>query len=78
MVLVLRKTSTLGNLNLEGGAVIDDIKIQDNVISSLSDSSDILYLDPYPDGLSNEGLLLLKVVFKLMVQQHQLTQLPPL
>jgi len=49
-----------GNLNLEGGAVIDDIKIQDNVISSLSDSSDILYLDPYPDGLSNEGTVIIK------------------
>ena len=49
-----------GNLNLEGGAVIDDIKIQDNVISSLSDSSDTLYLDPYPDGLSNEGTVIIK------------------
>ena len=49
-----------GNLNLEGGAVIDDIKIQDNIISSLSDSSDILYLDPYPDGLSNEGTVIIK------------------
>jgi len=49
-----------GNLNLEGGAVIDDIKIQDNIISSLSDSSDTLYLDPYPDGLSNEGTVIIK------------------
>jgi len=49
-----------GNLNLEGGAVIDDIKIQDNVISSLSDSSDTLYLDPFPDGLSNEGTVIIK------------------
>lgn len=49
-----------GNLNLEGGAVIDDIKIQDNVISSLSASSDTLFLDPYPDGLSNEGTVIIK------------------
>ena len=49
-----------GNLTIEGGSVIDDIKIQDNVISSLSDSSDTLYLDPYPDGLSNEGTVIIK------------------
>ena len=49
-----------GNINVTGGSVIDDIKIQDNVISSLSDSSDILYLDPYPDGLSNEGTVIIK------------------
>ena len=49
-----------GNLTIEGGSVIDDIKIQDNVISSLSGSSDTLYLDPYPDGLSNEGTVIIK------------------
>ena len=49
-----------GNINVTGGSVIDDIKIQDNVISSLSGSSDTLYLDPYPDGLSNEGTVIIK------------------
>ena len=49
-----------GNINVTGGSVIDDIKIEDNVISSLSDSSDTLYLDPYPDGLSNEGTVIIK------------------
>lgn len=49
-----------GNLILEGSAAIDDIKIQDNVISSLSGSSNTLYLDPYPDGLSNEGTVIIK------------------
>jgi|TARA_Y100000015_G_scaffold42801_1_gene51033 hypothetical protein len=49
-----------GSLNLEGAAIIDSIKIQDNIISSLSGSSNILYLDPHPDGLSSEGTVIIK------------------
>jgi hypothetical protein len=47
-----------GNLNLSGAATFDNIKIENNVISSVSNN--VLYLDPYPDGLSNEGTVVVK------------------
>jgi len=47
-----------GNINVGGNAVFDNIKLEDNVISTISD--DVLYLDPYPDGLSNEGTVIIK------------------
>ena len=47
-----------GNLNVGGNAVFDNIKLEDNVISTISD--DVLYIDPYPDGLSNEGTVIIK------------------
>lgn len=47
-----------GNLNLSGAATFDNIKIEDNIISTISDN--VLYLDPYPDGLSNEGTVIVK------------------
>ena len=37
-----------------------DIRIEDNIISTVSGSGDIMYLDPYPDGLSNEGTVIVK------------------
>ena len=48
-----------GTINVEGASIIDNVKIENNVISTI-DSSDILYLDPYPDGLSNEGTVIIK------------------
>ena len=48
-----------GTINVEGVSVIDNVKIENNIISTI-DSSDILYLDPYPDGLSNEGTVIIK------------------
>ena len=47
-----------GNINVGGNAVFDNIKLEDNVISTIS--NDVLYLDPYPDGLSNEGTVIIK------------------
>ena len=47
-----------GSLNVGGYAVFDNIKLEDNVISTTSD--DVLYIDPYPDGLSNEGTVIIK------------------
>ena len=47
-----------GNINVGGSATFDNIKLEDNVISTVSD--DILYIDPYPDGLSNEGTVIIK------------------
>ena len=40
-------------------ATIDNIKLEDNVISTLPGTTE-LYLDPYPDGLSNEGTVIIK------------------
>jgi len=47
-----------GTLNVAGNAVFDNIKLEDNVISTIS--NDTLYIDPYPDGLSNEGTVVIK------------------
>ena len=41
-------------------ALFDQVKIEDNVISTMSGGTDTLYLDPYPDGLSNEGTVIVK------------------
>jgi len=49
-----------GNINIGGFITIDSIKIEDNVISTLPGSGDTLYIDPYPDGLSNEGTVIIK------------------
>ena len=49
-----------GGLNVTGHSVFDQVKIADNIISTLPGGTDILYLDPYPDGLSNEGTVIVK------------------
>jgi len=49
-----------GDLNVSGSAIFDSVKIEDNVISTLSGSGDTLYIDPYPDGLSNDGTVVIK------------------
>lgn len=47
-----------GSISVTGHSTIDQIKIKDNVISTISGNE--LYLDPYPDGLSNEGTVIVK------------------
>ena len=49
-----------GSINVSGSSIFDSVKIEDNVISTLSGSTDTLYIDPYPDGLSNEGTVVIK------------------
>ena len=49
-----------GGLTVDGHSIFDQVKIADNVISTLSGGTDILYIDPYPDGLSNEGTVVVK------------------
>ena len=55
-----------GNINQTGGvftaldARIGSVSIASNVISSRSGSGSQLYIDPYPDGLSNEGDVIIK------------------
>ena len=47
-------------LVLSGDATLDKIKINDNVISSISGSDNKIFIDPFPDGLSNEGDVIIK------------------
>ena len=42
------------------GIVVDSIGISSNVIRSREGSGNKLYIDPYPDGLSNEGQVIIK------------------
>ena len=49
-----------GGITADGHSIFDQIKIADNIISTLSGGTDIMYLDPYPDGLSNEGTVIVK------------------
>jgi hypothetical protein len=44
----------------EGGAVIDNIGISSNVISTKPGAGNQLFIDPYPDGRSNEGTVIIK------------------
>ena len=43
-----------------GDSTFDKIKIKDNVISSISGSDNKIFIDPFPDGLSNEGDVIIK------------------
>ena len=43
-----------------GGAVIDNIGISSNVISTKPGGGNTLYIDPYPAGLSNQGTVVIK------------------
>ena len=49
-----------GNFSVNGNSTFDLIRIEDNVISSIPGSNDTIYIDPYPDGLSNEGTVIIK------------------
>jgi hypothetical protein len=49
-----------GTISVSGASIFDSVKIENNVISTLPDSGDTLYIDPYPDGLSNEGTVVIK------------------
>ena len=48
------------DLTVNGAANFDNVRIDDNIISTVPGSGDTLYLDPYPDGLSNEGTVIVK------------------
>jgi len=49
-----------GNISVAGISTLDLIRIEDNIISSIPGSNDTIYIDPYPDGLSNEGTVIIK------------------
>jgi hypothetical protein len=54
---IVTHTGTFTNV---GGVTIDNIGISSNVISTKVGGGNVLFIDPYPDGLSNEGLVVVK------------------
>ena len=50
-----------GDLISDGGSArLGNIRIASNVISSLAGADNTIFIDPYPDGLSNEGNVIIK------------------
>jgi len=50
-----------GNLISGGGSsVLGNIRIEDNIIASLAGQGNKIFIDPFPDGLSNEGDVIIK------------------
>ena len=50
-----------GDLIVDGGnARLGNIRVSSNVISSLAGADNKIFIDPYPDGLSNEGDVIIK------------------
>ena len=50
-----------GDLISDGGSArLGNIKIASNIISSLAGANNTIFIDPYPDGLSNEGEVIIK------------------
>tara|TARA_Y100000748_G_scaffold125715_1_gene105513 strand:+ start:107 stop:1477 length:1371 start_codon:yes stop_codon:yes gene_type:complete len=47
-------------LNVSTSSYLGKVKIEDNIISTVSGAGDKLFIDPYPDGLSNEGDVIIK------------------
>ena len=48
------------NPGASDGLVIDNIGISSNVISSRSGGGNTLFIDPYPDGLDSDGMVIIK------------------
>ena len=50
-----------GDLEVQGGnAKLGNIRIENNIIASLAGADNTIFIDPYPDGLSNEGNVIIK------------------
>ena len=49
-----------GKVSIIGGVEIDNIGISSNVIATRQGGGNQLFIDPYPDGLSNEGTVIIK------------------
>ena len=55
------KVTVGGDLIVAGGnSKLGNIRIQDNIIASLAGQGNKIFIDPYPDGLSNEGDVIIK------------------
>ena len=49
-----------GKLAITGGIEVDNIGISSNIIATRVGGGNQLFIDPYPDGLSNEGTVIIK------------------
>ena len=50
-----------GDLEVQGGnSKLGNIRIENNIIASLAGAGNKIFIDPYPDGLSNEGDVIIK------------------
>tara|TARA_B100000282_G_scaffold133902_1_gene95975 strand:- start:45 stop:1742 length:1698 start_codon:yes stop_codon:yes gene_type:complete len=49
-----------GSLNVPGIGNFGKIRINENIISSTDGAENKIFIDPYPDGLSNEGDVIIK------------------
>ena len=50
-----------GDLIVAGGnSKLGNIRIENNIIASLQGADNTIFIDPYPDGLSNEGNVIIK------------------
>ena len=49
-----------GSLNVPGIGNFGKIRINENIISSINGADNKIFIDPYPDGLSNEGDVIIK------------------
>ena len=49
-----------GKMIVTGGLEVDNIGISSNIIATRSGAGNQLFIDPYPDGLSNEGTVIIK------------------
>ena len=50
-----------GDLIVSGGnSKLGNIRIENNIIASLAGADNTIFIDPYPDGLSNEGNVIIK------------------
>ena len=55
------KVTVDGDLIVAGGnSKLGNIRIQDNIIASLEGQGNKIFIDPFPDGLSNEGDVIIK------------------
>ena len=58
---VVKNAVVGGDLIVSGGnSKLGNIRIENNIIASLAGAGNKIYIDPYPDGLSNEGDVIIK------------------
>ena len=54
------KVTVDDQLIVGGNSTLGNIRIEDNIIASLAGQGNKIFIDPYPDGLSNEGDVIIK------------------
>ena len=58
---VVKNAVVGGDLIVSGGnSKLGNIRIENNIIASLAGAGNKIYIDPFPDGLSNEGDVIIK------------------